>query len=116
MSRMIDIDNQLINSDYIVRVTDYEDGRIFVELWDGTSFETRSENWSKISGEDCIRQIYICKNIYASFSHSFDGESDTVRKVGMLALTEAGTFRPMSDDGKFMDYNVETEYLGMHLG
>lgn len=116
MSRMIQIDNQLINTDFILRVTDNEEGKIFVELMDGTSFEADAEHWRKISGEDCIRQIYICKNIYASFSHSFDGESDTATKVGMLALTEAGTFRPMSDDGKFMDYDGEAEYLGLHLG
>lgn len=116
MSRMIQIDNQLINTAFIQRVTDNEDGKIFIELLDGTSIETGAEHWRKITGADYIRQIYVCKNIYASFSHNFNGESDTVSKVGMLALTEAGTFRPMSDDGKFMDYNGEAEYLSLHLG
>lgn len=116
MSRMIQIDNQLINTSFIQRVTDNEDGKIFIELLDGTSIEASAEHWHEISGESCIRQIYLCKNIYASFGHGFDGETDTIRKVGMLALTEAGTFRPMSDDGKFMDYDGEAEYLGLHLG
>lgn len=113
MSRFIRIDQELININFIVSVTNNEDGTIEVFMNNDTHFTTSEDNWGKIIGYDHIVALTPCENLCA---RAIIRGNSQLLPVQYMAVTASGDIRPMSKDLVFIDSIQGVKLTGYECG
>lgn len=110
MSRFIELGDDMINADHIVRVKKDKKGQLTITMDDGDVLMVPKKYWDDIYGGSQLLGLYPCKNLAALYE--IDGEP-SVYPVSVLGLTASGELRPMDEDFRFLDYNDHGVYCGM---
>ena len=104
MSRMIRLENTMINADYIVSVRVMADDELRIKMNDGTVHIASKQYWDTISGYEHIVQVIPCDDPVDVVLENGEKYSSS---AGFLCVTADGCIRTLGFGGDSKDPQVQ---------
>lgn len=104
MSRMIQLENTMINADYIVSVRVTADDELRIKMSDGTVHIASKQYWDIISGFEHIVQVVPCDN---AFDVAFENGEKYSSSAGFLCVTADGCVRTLGLGGDRQEPKIQ---------